>query len=142
LTHVVGEAAEPGAQEAAMSALFMHTVVYVAVNGLLIACWVLFGEGTTDEAAASFRSLDEARQVGFWPLYIIFFWGAGLLIHAGATFSYRLSSHKRRKARERKRREAQARIVSAVDGTILADAALAGITFVDGEKEALRVIVG
>lgn len=119
-----------------MSALFMHTVVYVAVNGLLIACWVLFGEGTTDEAAASFRSLDEARQVGFWPLYIIFFWGAGLLIHAGATFSYRLSSHKRRKARERKRREAQARLVSAVDGTILADAALAGITFVDGEKEA------
>ncbi len=135
----MGEAAGSGLGQAAMNALFMHTVVYVAVNGLLVACWVLFGEGTTEQAAASFRSLDEARQVGFWPLYVIVFWGAGLLIHAGATLSYRLSSHKRRKARERKRREAQARLVGAVDGTILADAALAGISYVDGEKAARKV---
>ncbi|MCX7620505.1 MAG: 2TM domain-containing protein [Acidimicrobiales bacterium] len=122
-----------------MSALFMHTVVYVAVNGLLIACWVLFGEGTTDQATESFRSLDQARAVGFWPLYVIIFWGSGLLIHAGATLSYRISSRKRRKAKARKRREAQARLVGVVDGTVLADAALAGISFVDGEKAAKKV---
>ena len=80
----------------------MHATVYVAVNGLLVAGWVLFGGGTVEEARASLTDLDDARTYGFWPLYIMVAWGAGLLIHAGAAASLGL----RRQRKRRRRRHA------------------------------------
>ena len=87
----------------------MHTVVYVAVNGLLIVLWVLFGDGSAEEVRLSFTSLDEARNLGFWPMYVMVFWGAGLVIHAGATLSlglYRARKRRRRAREERRERRA------------------------------------
>lgn len=79
----------------------MHATVYVAVNGLLVAGWVLFGGGTVAEARASLTDLDDARTYGFWPLYIMVAWGAALVIHAGAAASLALRRVRKRRRRRR-----------------------------------------
>ncbi len=126
----------------AWSALAIHATVYVAVNGLLIACWVLFGGGSASQLPTVLTSLDAARAQGFWPLYVMVFWGAGLLIHLGVVVATAPGRHRRRKQRrreQRRRAQVQATVVGALPDGVLTDAALAGIRLTDGDKAARRV---
>ena len=100
-----------------MRGFLMHGVVYVAVNSLLVASWILFGSGTADQAAQSLTSLDTARQLDFWPLYVMIFWGAALLIHGGAALIFALPTRKRRRAKRRQRAALQAQLVGALGDT-------------------------
>ena len=43
---------------------FMHLIVYVIVNSLLVATWTIF-----------------TRGILFWPAFIMAGWGIGLLLH-------------------------------------------------------------
>ncbi|MFN8041518.1 MAG: adenylate/guanylate cyclase domain-containing protein [Acidimicrobiales bacterium] len=126
----------------AWSALAIHATVYVAVNGLLVACWVLFGGGSANQLPTVLTSLDAARAQGFWPLYVMVFWGAALVIHLGVVVATAPGRHRRRKERrrqQRRRAEVQATVVSALPDGVLTDAALAGIRLTDGDKAARRV---
>ena len=126
----------------AWSALAIHATVYVAVNGLLIVCWVLFGGGSASQLPTVLTSLDAARAQGFWPMYVMVFWGAGLLIHLGVVVATAPGRHRRRRERrrqQRRRAEVQATVVGALPDGVLTDAALAGIRLTDGDKAARRV---
>jgi class 3 adenylate cyclase len=61
-----------------MRGLFVHVVTYAAVNGFLVAIYLLTG-GT----AAHVRSPD----AGFWPIWVIASWSVALVIHAGVAIS-------------------------------------------------------
>jgi class 3 adenylate cyclase len=61
-----------------MRGLFVHLVTYAAVNGFLVAMYLLTG-GT----AAHVRSPD----AGFWPIWVIASWGVALVIHAAVAVS-------------------------------------------------------
>ncbi len=86
-----------------MRGAFIHTVVYVAVNSLLLALWVLGGGGSSDDAARALGSLDAAKQTGFWPLWVILSWGTGLIIH----WSFALAGIRRRRRRRHRKRSRQ-----------------------------------
>ncbi|MEZ5144386.1 MAG: 2TM domain-containing protein [Acidimicrobiales bacterium] len=123
------------------SALAIHATVYVAVNALLIASWVLFGGGSASQLGSVLTSLDAARVQGFWPMYVMVFWGAALLIHLG--WWWRLPGRRRRRRacrrQARRRAELQASVVGALPDGVLTDAAVAGIRLTDGEKAARKV---
>jgi class 3 adenylate cyclase len=75
-----GDDTAPGARSsAAMRGLFVHVVTYAAVNGFLVAIYLLTG-GT----AAHVRAPD----AGFWPIWVIASWGVVLVIHAAVTMSW------------------------------------------------------
>jgi len=82
-----------------MRGAFIHTVVYVAVNGLLIALWVLDGRGSSDDAARALGSLETAKQLGFWPLWVMLTWGTAVVINWAAAVA---GIRHRRRRRERK----------------------------------------
>lgn len=65
-----------------MAGLLAHAFTYVAVNGLLVAIWVLT-TGSSDELGEVLRRPEDAPDLGFWPIWPILAWGAGLAIHAG-----------------------------------------------------------
>lgn len=124
------------------SALAIHATVYAAVNALLTAVWVLFGGGSAGQLGEVLTSLDAARAQGFWPMYVMVFWGAALLIHLGvvvATAPGRRRRRKERKRQARRRTELQASVVGALPDGVLTDAAVAGIRLTEGEKAARKV---
>jgi class 3 adenylate cyclase len=64
--------------------LTIHIIVFFAVSALLIFFWLLFGgseAGLADVASEPTR----ARELGFWPVWIIAPWATALVIHAGVT---------------------------------------------------------
>lgn len=62
--------------------MLAHAVVYAAVNGVLVAVWVLTA-GSTDELQAVAERPSESVSLGFWPVWPILLWGAVLAMHAG-----------------------------------------------------------
>lgn len=71
--------------------LSIHLIVFVAVNGLLIFAWLLFGgseAGLADVVADPIRS----RELGFWPMWLIAPWTTLLVIHIGISATNSLRS--------------------------------------------------
>lgn len=121
-----------------MTGLGIHAVCYFAVNALLIAIWIL-GGGDADQIPTYMTHLNQARQAQFWPIYVMLFWGVGLVIHAGVvliTLPRRLREQRqRRRARENIHRT----VLGILDGTMLEGAAVAAIRAADGDQAAKRV---
>ena len=88
--------------------LFLHAVVFVAVNGLIVSLWVVLF-GSASDLSDVIADPATAREVGFWPIFLILGWGAALLIHAGVAVAQSLSPSARRARRDAKRREANRR---------------------------------
>ena len=128
---------------AAGGGLAVHVVVFVAVNLLLIGVWGLFTKG------ADFTKVPEylthpghARDAEFFPVYVMMFWGTGLLIHTGvfvAGIPRRRRKRRERARRAKQRRQLQAKVVGALPDGLLTDAAVTGIKLVDGDKAAAKV---
>lgn len=91
-----------------LRALFVHAVVFVAVNGLMVSLWVVLA-GSADELGEVIADPSTAREVGFWPIFVILAWGAALLIHAGVVVAQVSSPSARQERREAKRREQRRR---------------------------------
>lgn len=64
-----------------MRGALIHAVVYVVVNVLVAAIWVGSGKGTTDDVARAFGSIETARSLGYWPIYLAMAWGSALVVH-------------------------------------------------------------
>jgi class 3 adenylate cyclase len=121
------------------SALAIHATVYLAVNLLLIACWVLFTGGSVSQLPTVLTNLDDARNQAFWPMYVMVFWGTALVIHLGvvvATAPGRRRRRNERKRQQRRRAAVHASVVGVLPDGMLTDAALAGIRLTDGDKAA------
>jgi class 3 adenylate cyclase len=56
--------------------------VYAAVNGLLVAVWMLT-TGSGDELREVLEHPADAADLGFWPVWPMLGWGSALAIHAG-----------------------------------------------------------
>ncbi len=118
----------------------VHVVVFVVVNLLLIAIWLLGTAGAQlDQVPTYLTHPSQAKEAGFWPLYVLVFWGAGLAIHAGIMIVTAPSRYRRRRARAKARRQLQANVIGVLGDTFLSDAAVAGIRAVDGDKAARKV---
>lgn len=98
----------PATTHSPLRALFVHTVVYVAVNGLLVSLWVVL-VGSAAELGDVIADPSTALDVGFWPIFLILGWGTALLIHAGVAIAQVSSPAARRARREQKRRERRRR---------------------------------
>lgn len=61
----------------------VHVVTYVAVNGLLVAIWVLT-TGSFEELRAIVEHPADELDASFWPIFPILAWGTAVVIHAGA----------------------------------------------------------
>ena len=85
-----------------MVRLFQHVVVYVAVNALLVAIWVLVAGGSMEKLQALSKNPGDAIELGFWPVWPILVWGTALVIHAGSAIASLLTPS-RAKTRRRKR---------------------------------------
>jgi adenylate cyclase len=83
-----------------MTAVAVHLVVYLAVNGLLLFVWMMSGGPAED---------------GFWPVWVMVPWGTGLAVHAGIALTLRATRRKRR-ARRRARRGSDAAAARPADG--------------------------
>jgi len=126
--------------EGSGSGLVIHAVVFAAVNVMLIALWALATTGASFEAVPDLlANPGRAREAGFFPIYVIITWGAALVIHAGVFVAGIPRRRRRRRARRRQRRRLQRTVVGALGDTVLADAALAGIEMVEGERAARQV---
>ena len=124
----------------AVHGLAVHAVVFVSVNLLLLLVWAMFvPDAAFDQIPNLLAHPSQAKAANFFPLYVLAFWGVGLLIHAGVVIVGAPSRARRRRARRRQRRALQAGVVGVLGDTILADAAVAGITYVDGDKAAKQV---
>jgi len=86
--------------------LVIHAFVYVAVCGLLIALWALTA-GTFDEVSEVARDPGRARQLDFWPIWVILGWGTGLMIHVGVVLSHIPRWIAEERARRRRRAATQ-----------------------------------
>jgi class 3 adenylate cyclase len=128
---------EPTADDGNAAALFVHLVVFVSVNLLLVAIWALFiGGAPVRDVPDLITHPARAQQVAFFPVYVLYGWGSGLVIHAAIYLTGIPGRHRRRRARARERRRRQAQIVGALGSTVLADAAVAGIRLVEGDRAA------
>jgi class 3 adenylate cyclase len=65
-----------------MAGLLAHAVAYAAVNGFLVANWVLTS-GSSEELRQVLDRPEDAIDLQFWPIWCILGWGTGLAIHAG-----------------------------------------------------------
>jgi len=121
-----------------MTGLGIHAVVFIVVNTLLVAVWVMAG-GDASQIPTYLTQLSQARQANFWPIYVMLFWGAALCIHAGVvaiTLPKRLREQRqRRRARDNIHRT----VLGILDGTMLEGAAIAAIRATDGDQAAKRV---
>jgi class 3 adenylate cyclase len=84
----------------------IHLVTYVAVCGFLVCLWA-FTSGSFDQVSDVAREPDRARELGFWPVWVILGWGVAVVIHLAATIVAVPGSIRRRRraARERRRRK-------------------------------------
>lgn len=92
------------APDSPLRTMFVHVVVYVAVNGLIVSLWVVL-VGSAAELGDVIADPSTAREVGFWPVFVILGWGTALLIHAGLAIAKAVSPSARRRRREARRRE-------------------------------------
>lgn len=90
-----------------MAKLLTHIVVYAAVNGFIVAAWVLIG-GSAAELQDVAQDPTTAVGAGFWPVWPILVWGMFLVIHAGTTLSHAVFGTRARRRRRRMAREAAA----------------------------------
>lgn len=121
-----------------MTGLGIHAVVYVAVNLLLLVVWILAG-GSADDIPKYMTNLNLARDSQFWPVYVMIFWGIGLLIHAGVVVMTWPKRMRQQRARRRARENIQRTVLGILDGTMLEGAAVAAIRATDGDAAAKRV---
>lgn len=82
-----------------MALVSVHLIVYLVLNALFVALWLLGGGGSVEDLRGVLADPTSAREVGFWPAFTIVLWGAGLLIHAGAYFSFKVFGQRARKRR-------------------------------------------
>jgi class 3 adenylate cyclase len=71
----------------------------VAGVGLVTAVWVLSGQGSVDDIQTIMRDPSTARELGFWPAWVIVVWTSLLIAHLGVVLS--LSTFGRRGRRRR-----------------------------------------
>lgn len=64
--------------------MIVHAVAYAAVNGVLVATWVLT-TGSTDELRVILEHPEDSVDHNFWPVWPMLGWGAALAIHAAVT---------------------------------------------------------
>lgn len=67
-----------------MHRLTIHMIVFVSVSACLVFFWLLYGgseAGLADIASEPTR----ARELGFWPVWVIAPWATVLVIHGGIT---------------------------------------------------------
>jgi class 3 adenylate cyclase len=94
----------------------VHLFASVAVCGFLVAAWALTS-GTFGQVSDIAREPGLARQLGFWPIWVILAAAAALVIHLGFVVAGLFSA----RARRRRRRVAeQATRAGAEVGTALA----------------------
>ena len=89
-----------------MRKLFQHLVAFVAVNGLLVAIWVLVGGGSQEELQRVLQHPGEAVALNFWPVWPILVWGTLLIIHAGFALSDLVFGGSKQRRRRRMAKEA------------------------------------
>ncbi|MGI8796257.1 MAG: adenylate/guanylate cyclase domain-containing protein [Acidimicrobiia bacterium] len=117
----------------------IHLVTYVAVCGFLVCLWA-FTSGSFAEVSDIAREPDRARELGFWPIWVILAWGVAVVIHLAATIVGIPGSmrRRRRKARERHRarrpRPDAAKIAAQVGEEIMARSAQALQSLADKRK--------
>lgn len=121
-----------------MTGLGIHAVVYAAVNALLVVVWIFAG-GNPGDIPGYMTHLTAARDAKFWPLYVMIFWGVGLVIHAGVVLITVPARLRQQRARRRARENMHRTVLGILDGTMLEGAALAAIRATDGDQAAKRV---
>lgn len=89
-----------------MRGLFLHAVVYVVVNLLLVWLWLLSSGSSLGLADVQADPLQAVRD-GFWPLRVSVLWGGALVIHAAVWIG--TLPGRRRRRRQRRRSERQER---------------------------------
>jgi class 3 adenylate cyclase len=108
----------------------IHLVTYAAVCGFLVCFWALTS-GSFDQVSEITRDPGQARELGFWPIWVILGWGVAVVIHLATTIVAIPGSvrRRRRKARERHRakrpRTDAAKIAAQVGEEIMARSAQA-----------------
>ncbi len=113
-----------------MGGFVIHLVTYAAVCGFLVCFWALTS-GSFDEVSRIAREPSLARELGFWPIWVILAWGVAIVIHLAVTIVAIPGSvrRRRRKARERHRakrpRTDAAKIAAQVGEEIMARSAQA-----------------
>jgi class 3 adenylate cyclase len=60
----------------------VHAVAYAAINGFLVAVWMLT-TGSPDELQRMLQAPLENIEPDFWPIWPMLGWGVGLAIHGG-----------------------------------------------------------
>jgi class 3 adenylate cyclase len=86
-----------------VSGLFIHAVVYLAVNTVLVFVWTMV-TGSPEELGDIVGDPSLALDADFWPIFVMVPWGAGLLIHAAVAVVSWLSPRRRRARKEERRR--------------------------------------
>lgn len=94
----------PSRPRSPLHGLFVHAVVFAAVNGLLVGLWVVV-QGSATELADIVAEPSRAREEKFWPIFVILGWGTALVIHAGVAIAKTVSPSARRERRDARRRE-------------------------------------
>ncbi len=82
-----------------MAVVSVHLIVYLVLNALFVALWLLLGGGTVEDLRTVIGDPTVARDLGFWPIFSIVLWGAALLIHGGIYFSFKIFGSRARKRR-------------------------------------------
>ena len=86
----------------------IHLVTYAAVCGFLICVWA-FTSGSFEEVGDIAREPSTARELGFWPIWVILGWGVAIVIHLAVTLvAIPRVAARRRAARRRERRKSPA----------------------------------
>jgi class 3 adenylate cyclase len=104
----------------------VHLFTYVAVCGFLVCVWALT-QGSFDDLSEIARDPGRARQLDFWPIWVILGWGVAIVIHLGVVISRIprfLGSHRARRRAAAQRREA-ARAVAHVGEEVMQRSAAA-----------------
>lgn len=84
-----------------MAGLLTHIGAYAAVNGFLVAVWVLVAGGSTEKLQSLLQDPGSAMDLGFWPVWPILAWGVLLVIHIASTIGSVLFGRRARRRRER-----------------------------------------
>jgi class 3 adenylate cyclase len=112
----------------------IHLFAYVAVCGFLVCVWALT-TGSFDEVSEIARDPTLARELGFWPIWVILAWGVALVIHLGVTIARVPGAIAARKARRARRRSPDAaRIAAEVGEEIMQRSAQALRTLAERRK--------
>lgn len=82
-----------------MTLVILHAAVFAAVNLVLVLLWLVLG----GELASLRGPIDAVRDDGFWPLWVMAFWGVLLGFHGVMTL---VIGHAGRRRRARRRRAA------------------------------------